>query len=57
MATVVTTLLYVPAAVLLGGLCFLVGMSIWSLLTLGGALHPDVGLIAWLAIFFVPVVV
>ena len=54
MATIVTTLLYVPAAALLAGLFVVTGVPIASLATFGGALHPVVGLVAWWAIFFVP---
>jgi hypothetical protein len=57
MATIVTTMLYVPAAVLLAGVCLLAGVSVYSFVTLGGALHPVVGLFAWWAIFFAPVAV
>jgi len=57
MATIVTTMLYAPAAVLLGGVCLIAGVSIWSLATFGGALHPVAGLFVWWAIFYVPIVV
>ena len=57
MAAIVTTMLYVPAAVLLAGACLVAGVSIWSFFTFGGALHPVIGMFAWWAIFFLPVAV
>jgi hypothetical protein len=57
MAAIVTTMLYVPAAALLAGLCLLAGVSIAAFFTFGGAVHPVAGMIAWWAIFFVPVAV
>jgi hypothetical protein len=57
MATIVTTMLYVPAAALLAGLCLLAGISISAFFTFGGTLHPVAGLFAWWAIFYLPVAV
>jgi hypothetical protein len=57
MATIVTTMLYVPAALLLAAVCLIAGVSIYAFVTLGGSLHPVAGLFAWWAIFFVPVAV
>ena len=57
MATIVTTMLYVPAAVLLAVVGLIAGASIYSFVTLGGSLHPVAGLFAWWAIFFVPIAV
>jgi hypothetical protein len=57
MAAIVTTMLYVPAAVLLAGACLVAGVSISSFFTFGGALHPVIGMVAWWAIFFLPVAV
>ena len=57
MATIVTTMLYVPAAALLAAVSLLAGVSVFSFVTFGGALHPVLGLFAWWPIFFVPVVV
>ena len=57
MATIVTTMLYVPAAALLAGVCLLAGVSLSAFFTFGGALHPVVGLFAWWAIFYLPVAV
>ena len=54
MATIVTTLLYVPAAVLLAAMSLIAGTSIYSFVSLGGSLHPVAGLFAWWAIFFLP---
>lgn len=54
MATIVTTLLYVPAAVLLAAMSLIAGASIYSFVTLGGALHPVAGLFVWWAIFYLP---
>ena len=57
MATIVTTMLYAPAAALLGGLFLFAGIPVASLVTFGSALHPVAGLFAWWAIFFVPAAV
>jgi hypothetical protein len=57
MAAIVTTMLYVPAALLLGGVFLLAGVPIRSLATFGSTLHPVAGLFAWWAIFYVPIVV
>ena len=57
MAAVVTTMLYVPVAALLAGACLLAGISISSFFTFGGALHPVAGIVAWWAIFYVPVAI
>ncbi len=57
MATIVTTMLYVPAAALLAGVCLLAGVSLSAFFTFGGALHPVVGLFAWWAIFYLPIAV
>jgi len=55
MATIVTTMLYAPAAGLLAAGFVVAGVSVWSLATFAGALHPVAGLFAWWAIFFIPV--
>lgn len=57
MATIVTTMLYFPAAALLAGVCLLAGVSISAFFTFGGALHPVAGMFAWWAIFYLPVAV
>jgi hypothetical protein len=57
MATIVTTMLYVPAAALLAGVCLLAGVSLSAFFTFGGALHPVAGLFAWWVIFYLPVAV
>jgi len=57
MATIVTIMLYVPAALLLALVCVAVGIPIASLASFGGALHPVAGLFAWWAIFWMPVAV
>jgi hypothetical protein len=57
MATIVTTMLYVPAATLLAGLFVVAGVPIASLVSFGHALHPVAGLAAWWAIFFIPAAV
>jgi hypothetical protein len=57
MAAIVTTILYVPAAALLGGACLLAGVTVAGFFTFGGALHPVAGLFAWWAIFYLPVAV
>jgi hypothetical protein len=57
MAAIVTTMLYVPAAVLLAGVCLLAGVTLSAFFTFGGAVHPVAGLLAWWAIFYVPVAV
>lgn len=57
MATIVTTMLYVPAAALLAGLCLLAGVSLSAFFTFSGALHPVAGMFVWWAIFYLPVAV
>ena len=57
MAAIVTTMLYVPTAVLLAGVCLLAGVTLSAFFTFGGAVHPVAGLFAWWAIFYVPVAV
>ena len=57
MAAIVTTMLYVPAAALLAGVCLLAGVTLSTFFTVGGALHPVAGLFAWWAIFYLPVAV
>jgi len=57
MATIVTTMLYVPAAGLLAALFLFAGVPIASLVSFGHALHPVAGLAAWWALFFVPALV
>ena len=57
MATIVTTMLYVPAAALLAAAFVVAGVPVWSLVTFGGELHPVAGLAAWWAIFYLPVAV
>jgi hypothetical protein len=57
MAAIVTTMLYVPVAALLAAVCLLAGVTISAFFTFGGALHPAAGLLAWWAIFYVPVAV
>jgi hypothetical protein len=57
MATIVTTMLYVPAAALLAGTGWLAGVPLNSFVTFAGALHPVAGLLAWWAILYVPAAV
>jgi hypothetical protein len=57
MAAIVTTMLYVPAAALLAGACLLAGATVSAFFSFGGALHPVAGLLAWWAIFYVPVAI
>jgi hypothetical protein len=57
MATIVTTMLYVPAAGLLAALFLFASVPVASLVSFGHALHPVAGLAAWWAIFFVPALV
>jgi hypothetical protein len=57
MAAIVTTMLYVPAALLLAGVCLLAGVTVSGFFTFGGALHPVAGLLAWWGIFYVPIAV
>ena len=57
MATIVTTMLYVPAAGLLAAPFVVAGVPLASLATFGGALHPVAGLGAWWAVFFIPAAV
>ena len=57
MATIVTTMLYAPAAGLLALAGLAAGIAPGSLATFGGALHPVAGLFAWWAIFWIPTAV
>jgi len=57
MAAILTTMLYVPAAVLLAALGLLAGVALSSFVSFGGALHPVAGLFAWWAIFYLPAAV
>jgi hypothetical protein len=54
MGAIVTTLLFVPAAALLAGLLFLFGISLYAVLTFGGALNAVQGLLAWWTLGFLP---
>jgi hypothetical protein len=54
LTAIITTLLYVPAAALLAGVCFLVGVSFTALVTFGGALHAVIGLLAWWVLGLLP---
>ena len=57
MAAIVATMLCVPAGALLAALLMLFGISLPALVTLGGALHPVLGLMAWWVLFLVPALV
>lgn len=57
MAAIVTTMLCVPAGALLALLLFFFGISLHALVTLGGTLHPVLGLIVWWLFFLVPALV
>ena len=57
MAAIVTTMLCVPAGVLLAALLMLFGVPLTALVTFGGALHPVLGLMAWWVLFLVPALV
>jgi hypothetical protein len=54
LAAVVTTLLFVPAAVLLAGLLFLLGVSLPAFATFNGLLNAYQGTAAWWMIAFMP---
>jgi hypothetical protein len=54
MAAIVTTLLFVPAAVMLAALLFLFGGSLHAVATFGGALNAVQGTAAWWLIAFLP---
>ena len=54
MATIVTTLFWVPLAAVLAGVLFLVGSSLLALVTFGGALNAFLGAAAWWLIGFLP---
>jgi hypothetical protein len=57
MAAIVTTMLCVPAGALLAAVLFFFGISLPALVTLGGTLHPVLGLTAWWIFFLVPALV
>jgi hypothetical protein len=54
LAAVVTTLLFVPAAVLLAGVLFLLDVSLPAFATFNGVLNAYQGTAAWWMIAFVP---
>lgn len=54
LATIVTTMLFVPAAALLAGLFFLFGISLHAFATFNGALEAYQGVAAWWTIAFLP---
>ena len=54
LATIVTTMLFVPAAVLLAGLLYLVGVSLHAFATFNGVLNAYLGTAAWWIIAFLP---
>jgi len=54
MATIVTTMLFLPAAVLLAGLFFLLGISLYAFATFNGVLDAYQGVVAWWTIAFLP---
>lgn len=57
MATIVTTLFWVPLAAVLAGVLFLADSSLLVLVTFGGALNVFVGAAAWWFIGFLPALV
>lgn len=54
MAAIVTTLLWVPAGVVLAGVLFVFGTSLHAFVTFGGAIGGVLGVATWWAIGFVP---
>ncbi|HWM45245.1 MAG TPA: hypothetical protein VNP36_22640 [Burkholderiales bacterium] len=54
LAAIVTTMLFVPAAVLLAGLFFLVGVSWHAFATFNGVLNAYQGVATWWIIAFLP---
>jgi hypothetical protein len=54
LAAIVTTMLFVPAAVLLAGLLFLVGVSLHAFATFDGVLNAYQGVAVWWMIAFLP---
>ena len=54
MAAIVTTMLFLPAAVLLAGLLFLVDVSLPAFATFNGVLNAYLGVAAWWIIAFLP---
>ena len=54
LAAIVTTMLFLPAAVLLAGLFFLVGVSWHAFATFNGVLNAYQGVATWWIIAFLP---
>jgi hypothetical protein len=54
LAAIVTTMLFLPAAVLLAGLLFLVGVSLHAFATFNGVFNAYQGVAAWWMIAFLP---
>lgn len=53
MAAIVATLVYLPVCIVLALILHAAGISFANLLTLGGALHPALGLVVWWLFVFV----
>ena len=54
MASIVTTMLFLPVAVMLAGLLFLLGISLHAFATFDGVLNAYQGVAAWWLIGFLP---
>lgn len=55
MAAIVTTMLWLPAGALLALVAYgLFDIPLREFVTLGEAMHPALGLVAWWAISFIP---
>jgi hypothetical protein len=54
LAAIVTTMLFVPAAAMLAGLLFLIGVSLSAFTTFNGLLNGWQGTAAWWTIAFLP---
>jgi ABC-type multidrug transport system permease subunit len=54
LAAIVTTMLFVPAAAMLAGLLYLVGISLHGFTTFNGVLNAWQGTAAWWTIAFLP---
>lgn len=52
MAAIVASMLYVPAALLLALFCRMTGISLYAVMTFGGALGAALGLLVWWLLAF-----
>lgn len=53
LTAIVATLVYLPACIVLALALYAIGISLETWLTLGGTLHPALGILAWWLLIFV----